>query len=100
MRKLRLESLQVESFQTVAPLPEARGTVRGHRPNTDGCGSGASDCPVCVMPTEWHCPATAPVQCPDTAWLDCTYGCTYTQDNANSCSLCWVEVTEGCTAAG
>jgi len=100
MRKLKLELLQVESFETVAPMPEARGTVQGHRPNTDGCpiqpGTGVSDCIICV-PMSNGCES---IQiCKDTEWLDCTYSCTcvcYTNDpRANSCQLCWV--TDHCT---
>ena len=57
MRKLTLESLAVESFETAAAAPQVRGTVDAHvkppRPNTynvDACG--------------------------DTFYFDCTLGCT------------------------
>jgi len=102
MRKLKLEALEVESFETVAPLSETRGTVQGHRPNTDGCpivigpGTNVSECIVCVPPTwDWRCQTIGPNYCPDTEWLDCTFTCTYTQDNRNSCQICWV--TDHCT---
>lgn len=59
MRKLTLESLAVESFETAAAAPRVRGTVDAHaRPkpttlqtyNVDICG--------------------------DTRYFDCTLGCT------------------------
>jgi hypothetical protein len=58
MRKLKLESLQVESFETAPNAPRVRGTVDAHarpRPttlqtyNVDVCG--------------------------DTLYFDCTLGC-------------------------
>ena len=100
MRKLKLESLQVESFETVAPLPEMRGTVQGHRPNTDGCplqpGTGVSDCVVCQPVSQWGCEESVHI-CADTEWLDCTYTCWYTRDGRNSCEICWV--SDACTVA-
>jgi len=99
MRKLKLESLQVESFETVAAQPEARGTVHGHRPNTDGCpigpGTGVSDCVIC-QPVSWNGCESINI-CKDTEYLDCTYGCTYTRDGRNSCDICWI--SDQCTVA-
>lgn len=107
MRKLKLESLQVESFETVAPAPQVRGTVQGHRPNTDGCpigpGTGVSDCIICQPFSQVGCEASINI-CRDTEWLDCTYGCTRNtcDPRVNSCGeYCWIEVTAGgCTVNG
>jgi len=79
MRKLKLESLEVASFETVPSPPETRGTVQGHRANTDGC---------LIPPTaaRTHCGT-----CPPTEQATCS------ADNpwANSCRLCWA--TDDCT---
>lgn len=107
MRKLKLESLQVESFETVAPHPVARGTVHGHRPNTDGCpiqpGTGVSECIICQPMSQWGCEASINI-CRDTEYMDCTYGCTRNTCDAriNSCGdVCWIENTAGgCTIVG
>jgi hypothetical protein len=105
MRKLKLETLQVESFETVAPMAGVRGTVQGHRPNTDGCqitiqpGTGASECYICMS---GGCES---IQiCKDTEYLDCTYGCTRNTCDArvNSCGdVCWIENTaDACSIVG
>ncbi len=104
MRKLKLESLHVESFETVSSTPTARGTVHGHRPNTDGCqvtiqpGTGVSDCVVCQPFSQWGCEASINI-CRDTEYLDCTYGCTRNtcDPRINSCGdYCWVENSAHC----
>lgn len=68
MRKLKLESLTVESFETAAAMPSERGTVQAHaRPkpttlqtyNVDVCG--------------------------DTMYFDCTLACSH----LTHCSQCW-----------
>lgn len=69
MRKLKLESLTVESFDTAPAAARARGTVDGHaRPpkpttlqtyNVDACG--------------------------DTMYFDCTLGCSINTNCANGC---------------
>ena len=64
MRKLKLESLQVESFDTTAATPPARGTVQGH---------GAPGSPQ----------ETQVYMCTDTVGADCSEGCTY-----NTCEGC------------
>lgn len=51
MRKLKLESLQVESFET-GPAARERGTMYAHQPPPKTYGD-----------------------CGDTEYLDCTYGC-------------------------
>jgi cytochrome c peroxidase len=76
MRKLKLESLTVESFETAAPASSARGTVVAHGPkppttlqtyNIDVCG--------------------------DTMYFDCTLACSH----LTHCSQCWQ--TELCLEA-
>lgn len=59
MRKLKLESLNVESFQTAAPAPRPSGTVRAHA----------------AAPTYNPCYTWEPT-CGPTDALDCTYTCT------------------------
>lgn len=79
MRKLKLESLEVASFETTPSPPETRGTVQGHRALTDGCtilpGTARTNCGTCDPTEQATCSAGNP-------W-------------ANSCRLCWV--SENCT---
>ena len=62
MRKLKLESLQVESFETIRYAPRTRGTVDAHGD---------------PRPT----PGTGPIEtynvdaCGDTRYFDCSLGC-------------------------
>ena len=67
MRKLKLESLSVESFETLVPPSHGRGTVRGN----DGDPSYPQ---LCVISGDLDCTAT-PEACGDTAYLDCTFVC-------------------------
>ena len=69
MRKLKLEALTVESFET-AGVPQERGTVEAHakpRPttlntyNVDACG--------------------------DTNYFDCTLGCSLNTNCAGACGV-------------
>ncbi len=107
MRKLKLESLQVESFATTSSSQDMRGTVQGHAPLTVGCpGTGVSDCAICQpMTIDLGCqPPTYDLRgCGVTnpQW-DCTYGCTHTCDaRVNSCGdVCWIEQTADCTIQG
>jgi len=97
MRKLRLESLQVESFATTARAPGARGTVAGHAqaaPGTTiiGPGTGVSDCMICQPWSQFNCESIN--ICKDTEYLDCTYGCTRNtcDPRINSCGdVCWID---------
>lgn len=68
MRKLKLESLQIESFDTTSTVPQERGTVGAHgRPapietyNVDLCG--------------------------DTQYFDCTLGCSLHTYCAGPCGF-------------
>lgn len=89
MHKLKLESLQVESFDTSNTGSQLRGTVEANADvNTRGCpvgGTGPSECVVCYATYDVR-------QCPETEYVDCTFGCT----QGNSCNVCWVEKTKGC----
>ncbi|HST61084.1 MAG TPA: pinensin family lanthipeptide [Longimicrobium sp.] len=100
MRKLTLESLQVESFETTALGQDVRGTVQGHAPLTVGCpGTGPSNCAICQpMTNDLNCqPMTYDLRgCETNPQWDCTYGCTQTADpNVNSCGeVCWINTTD------
>jgi hypothetical protein len=70
MRKLELESLNVESFDTTATPSFPRGTVRG---NED---SGASVCRLCqISDLDPTCQTEDPEACGPTNYLDCTLAC-------------------------
>lgn len=88
MRKLKLESLSVESFETSAAPSRAGGTVQGH---ITGSRCPSYDCPSVyqVCPADTFEPACGP-----TEYLDCTFGCT----RVNTCNVCWIENTSACTA--
>lgn len=62
MRKLKLESLQVESFETVALAPRLRGTVDAH-------GDPQPTPPTISIDTY------DPEQCGETQYFDCSLGC-------------------------
>lgn len=68
MRKLKLASLEVESFATLAPPALPRGTVRG---NDEAALSYPQ---LCQISGDLDCTAT-PEACGDTAYLDCTLAC-------------------------
>jgi hypothetical protein len=72
MRKLKLESLQVESFDTTAAAPAPRGTVQGHDALSEG---GESIC-ICQASDGWECQTWDYEVCGDTNYLDCTLVCT------------------------
>jgi hypothetical protein len=66
MRKLKLESLTVESFDTTPVAPHTRGTVDGHaRPK-----------PIETYDVE---------ACGDTQYFDCTFGCSVNTACPNGC---------------
>jgi hypothetical protein len=78
MRKLKLESLNVESFDTTATAPRLRGTVAGHE-NSAECGdTGMSYCQLCHHSDDTVCETDTydVVACGDTQYFDCSYGCT------------------------
>jgi hypothetical protein len=100
MRKLKLESLQVESFETTGNGSRLRGTVDGYAPDKSrgGCpgeGTGPSYCVLCHATDAADCqPDTYDVvACGDTQYFDCTFGCS----QYNSCQVCWIDKTKkGC----
>jgi hypothetical protein len=68
MKKLRLDSLTVESFATAAPSAGARGTVLAHRT--------ASWCPESWDGTCWvTCWETCQETCEQTCWVSCVQTC-------------------------
>jgi hypothetical protein len=71
MRKLKLESLQVESFDTTATAPRLRGTVAGHQ-DTD-----MSYCEICQGSYDHPCGLETydVVVCGETRYFDCSLGC-------------------------
>lgn len=82
MRKLKMESLNVESFETTAPV-RGRGTVNGHIEGTGGGGTvvytGTISGPVI------H---TYDVRdCGESKYFDCTYGCTMANTCPRYCSI-------------
>lgn len=77
MRKLKLESLQVESFDTTSIAPPERGTVQAH------ADSGQSVC-VCQFSRGRECKTYDYQVCGDTEYLDCTLACT----DVASCQGC------------
>lgn len=67
MRKLKLESLQVESFVT-APPTWKRGTVDAH-----------------ATPPTATTATISPGACGHTNYLDCTYGCSHLSNCIRTC---------------
>jgi hypothetical protein len=81
MRKLKLESLHVESFETTAPLSAPRGTVQGHDAVSEG---GESIC-ICQVSDGWECQTWDYQVCGDTNYLDCTFVCSYYESCPATC---------------
>ena len=70
MKKLKLESLEVTSFETGSAGPMQRGTVNGR----------AKPAPTFQCPqTAWHCPTD-----PN---FDCTYGCSMNTACPDGCVI-------------
>src|ERR1044072_1711016 len=70
MRKLKLESLNVESFDTAAAPSFSRGTVQGN----DQVGTGPP-CKLCLVSEGFDCQTEDPQACGPTNYLDCTLAC-------------------------
>ena len=68
MKKLKLEDLQVTSFETSAAGARDRGTIDGH-----------------AAPGSRNCPPNTYGGCPDTEYFDCTLGCSRATDCPNTC---------------
>jgi hypothetical protein len=68
MKKLKLEDLAVTSFDTIRGRTRERGTVRAHGPGTE-VPFGTYDI----------------VDCGDTRYFDCTYGCSQNTGCPNGC---------------
>lgn len=70
MRKLKLESLNVESFDTTAAPSSSRGTVQGNDQ------VGTTGLSLCQVTGNWRCRTDDAEVCGATNYLDCTLGCT------------------------
>lgn len=84
MHKLKLESLQVESFETTRMGHRGEGTVRGHADVATG-GTGT------IQPATINsiCIPTYNVRdCGDTRYFDCTFGCSH---NTGCRTVCYIE---------
>lgn len=76
MRKLKLDSLNVQSFETTTAPGRARGTIQGHARAAPE-GTGMSVCVVCEpFSQDLACQTYDIDACGDTQYLDCTLGCT------------------------
>lgn len=62
MRKLKIESLQVESFATVSVAPRLRGTVQGRES-------------ILPTPPTTGIPTYDVEDCGETRYFDCSLGC-------------------------
>lgn len=69
MKKLKLESLEVTSFDTSPAPSEERGTVN------------ANAKPGCSVVLQTY----SPQACGETNYMDCTYGCSYNTDCPYRC---------------
>lgn len=70
MKKLKLEELEITSFETTPGGARERGTVLGHDPE----------------PTGSLVIETYDIElCGDSQYFDCTYGCSINTDCANTC---------------
>jgi hypothetical protein len=76
MRKLKLESLQVESFDTTSIAAPEHGTVQA---NAD---SGQTVC-YCPFTRGRECKTYDYQNCPDTEYMDCTLVCS----NVETCQV-------------
>lgn len=70
IRKLKLEMLTVESFETTAAASHWGGTVQGNAEDT-----GPSMCMICQISVDRDCQTDDPELCGDTNYLDCTFIC-------------------------
>lgn len=80
MRKLKLESLEVESFETASSPDRNRGTVEGHEDERTKTCPMESYCYSCY----WTATCPSIEICADTEYLDCTY--TYKMETCDTCS--------------
>jgi hypothetical protein len=87
MKKLRLDDLAVESFNT-CELPREKGTVVGEQLCTCPTNCTCPGCPTCAATCAYTCDDQTCPQCPS-----CADTCAYTCDDlscAESCGgTCW-----------
>jgi hypothetical protein len=91
IRKLKLESLHVESFQTTAAAPGLRGTVQAHAEAEPVTGTRCDTYETCNVDTREPYCGGGPTEV-----SYCTERCTHYE----SCGVdsCWVDQTTNCTA--
>ncbi|HEU4883320.1 MAG TPA: hypothetical protein VFT45_13760 [Longimicrobium sp.] len=91
MRKLMLESLQVESFETTVEAARCRGTVDGHAaayPDSRTCPPSAVS--VCA-PCESQEPIRCGTSCDYGCTTPCTFWCSNGCSNGTGCEAsCWL----------
>ena len=85
MRKLKLESLHVESFATTEAGRLGRGTVKGQQVQTQWCPL-YSEARECSPPDYSEAP-----DCTRTEAMDCSFGCTM---HVSCGTLCEVKPTK------
>lgn len=90
MRKLTLESLQVESFETTAESVSWRGTVEAHgapAPDTPTCPpSAVSQCAPCESLEQTRCGHTCVYDCTAPCTIVCSNGCSL----GIGCEICYL----------
>lgn len=89
MKKLKIESLEVASFVTSHAATGIRGTMHAHANVTQ---TGGSDVVVGQPPTTTSQPTIAATptffSCPTDTAADCTFTCTYTDDDQSLVIAC------------
>ncbi|WP_420128264.1 hypothetical protein [Longimicrobium sp.] len=106
MRKLTLEALHVESFETTPAAPRLRGTIHGNLDDAGTTTQPGTRVSVCAVCEQW---TDAPVcgidtynvqDCGETNVFDCTLGgCTANtcDPHFNTCDgYCAIEYTARC----
>ncbi|HST58034.1 MAG TPA: hypothetical protein VLK84_05090 [Longimicrobium sp.] len=103
MRKLKLEALHVDSFETTSAPSRMRGTIQANAEvtgTTVNPGTGVSECVQChPMTADVGCgPETYnALVCGETRHFDCTFQCSAGCSDKTSCGdICWVGYTDGC----
>jgi hypothetical protein len=77
MRKLKLDSLVVESFETTSAESRPRGTVAAHI--DEPCSTPSANCTI-VSPYTYN------NDCKKTEFFDCTFGCSL-DTRCNRCEV-------------
>ncbi|HEU0015278.1 MAG TPA: hypothetical protein VFQ45_16440 [Longimicrobium sp.] len=97
MRKLKLESLEVESFATTERGAGLRGTVQAHAEIApdDNVDPWTDPGTTTIQPATWNasvCIDTYDVKaCGDTKYFDCTFGCSVDCSRESYCYVCYAD---------